>query len=255
MIQAHAKQCWCALLVALLLVLTPTLAFAEGSQEKNDPYDDAVLTSLDDGTYLVDVEMSGGAGHATITSPAKVTVKDGKAVATVVWSSSNYDYMIVNDKTYYTDQVATHESGYSTFIIPVIDLDEPFEVIANTTAMGNPHAINYTLTFKGDTVRSELKTHETAPWVVPTILGIATITVIITVISVKNPRIVRQQRRKAKKEKREREKKKKLEQSKRKRLEQQKQSGKKQQQKRQKQQQKKKQQQQKKALAKTKQRK
>lgn len=49
-----------------------------------------------DGTYQMEVELLGGSGRASVTSPAKVEIKDGKAVATLEWSSPNYDYMVVD---------------------------------------------------------------------------------------------------------------------------------------------------------------
>ena len=39
---------------------------------------------LADGTYNMNVSLSGGSGKASISSPAKVTVTNGKAVAEIV---------------------------------------------------------------------------------------------------------------------------------------------------------------------------
>ena len=36
----------------------------------------------------------------TVESPAALTVADGKMTATIVWSSPNYDYMIVDGEKY-----------------------------------------------------------------------------------------------------------------------------------------------------------
>ena len=98
---------------------------------------------LEDGTFKVDVTMEGGTGKASIQSPTTVVVKSGKATAVIIWSSENYDYMIVDGKKY---EPITTEGG-STFKIPVLVFDEPFAVIADTTAMSEPHEIEYTLTF------------------------------------------------------------------------------------------------------------
>ncbi len=46
---------------------------------------------LADGTYTAELTFAGGSGKAYIQSPCTLTVADGKAVATVVWSSSKYD--------------------------------------------------------------------------------------------------------------------------------------------------------------------
>ena len=72
-----------------------------------------------------------------------ITVADGKATATIEWSSSNYDYMKVDDVQY--DPVNTE--GNSTFEITITGFDAPIAVVADTTAMSTPHEIDYTLTF------------------------------------------------------------------------------------------------------------
>lgn len=97
---------------------------------------------LEDGEYQINIAKEGGTGKADITSPAAMTVKDGKATMTVEWSSENYDYMIVDGEKY----EPVNESGNSTFEIPVLKLNEPFKVIADTTAMSEPHEIEYELT-------------------------------------------------------------------------------------------------------------
>ena len=52
-----------------------------------------------DGTYTCDVTLEGGSGRATVERPAALTVADGKMTATIVWSSPNYDYMIVTARS------------------------------------------------------------------------------------------------------------------------------------------------------------
>ncbi len=54
-----------------------------------------------DGEYTASVSLEGGSGRAGIDSPCRVTVKKGKATADIIWSSPNYDHMIVDGKTYY----------------------------------------------------------------------------------------------------------------------------------------------------------
>ena len=96
-----------------------------------------------DGTYTCDVTLEGGSGRATVESPAALTVADGKMTATIVWSSPNYDYMIVDGEKY----LPTNTEGNSTFEIPVAALDTALNVTADTVAMSTPHEIEYTLTF------------------------------------------------------------------------------------------------------------
>ena len=55
---------------------------------------------LPDGTYNINLDFEGGSGKASIASPAEVTISGGAAIATVQWSSPNYDYMIVDGQKY-----------------------------------------------------------------------------------------------------------------------------------------------------------
>ena len=96
-----------------------------------------------DGSYTCEVTLEGGSGRATVDSPAALTVADGKMAATIVWSSPNYDYMIVDGEKY----LPTNTEGNSTFEIPVSALGVPLSVVADTVAMSPPHEIEYTLTF------------------------------------------------------------------------------------------------------------
>lgn len=96
-----------------------------------------------DGSYTCEVTLEGGSGRATVDSPAALTVADGRMTATIVWSSPNYDYMIVDGEKY----LPTNTEGNSTFEIPVSALGVPLSVVADTVAMSTPHEIEYTLTF------------------------------------------------------------------------------------------------------------
>ena len=104
--------------------------------------EEAVETPAD-GSYTCEVTLEGGSGRATVDSPAALTVADGKMTATIVWSSPNYDYMLVDGEKY----LPTNTEGNSTFEIPVAALGTPLSVVADTVAMSTPHEIEYTLTF------------------------------------------------------------------------------------------------------------
>lgn len=105
---------------------------------------------LDDGEYTVDVTLAGGSGRASVESPAKLTVSGGAFTVTIAWSSSNYDYMVVDGVQY--DPVNTE--GNSVFEIPLTAFDTPVAVQADTTAMSQPYLIDYTLTFDSASVTS-----------------------------------------------------------------------------------------------------
>ena len=115
-----------------------------------DAVEQAAAETLADGTYTCDVTLEGGSGRATVESPAALTVADGKMTATIVWSSPNYDYMIVDSEKY----LPTNTEGNSTFEIPVAALDTALDVTADTVAMSTPHEIEYTLTFDSASLKA-----------------------------------------------------------------------------------------------------
>ena len=99
------------------------------------------------GSYTCAVELAGGSGRASIASPAAL-VSDGETlIATIVWSSPNYEYMLVDGVQYDPIQ----KEGNSTFEIPV-SLDRELDVSASTTAMSTPHLVQYTLYFDSTTL-------------------------------------------------------------------------------------------------------
>ena len=114
---------------------------------------DGMSVDKEDGEYSIQVDLEGGSGKASVTSPTILTVEDGKAYARIQWSSSNYDYMIVDGEKILNEN--TNENGYSTFTIPVTAFDSEMSVIADTTAMGTPHEIAYALTFYADSIESK----------------------------------------------------------------------------------------------------
>ena len=118
-------------------------ALSEGAEVR------AVSLDLPDGEYSIEVNMTGGSGRASISSPTLLTVTDGRARARLIWSSSYYDYMIVGGETFHN---LTEDGGSSVFEIPVTAMDRGMPVIADTTAMGDPVEIEYILTFYEDSI-------------------------------------------------------------------------------------------------------
>lgn len=105
---------------------------------------------ITDGTYTVEVQLIGGTGRATVTSPAVVVVENGEATATIIWSSPFYEYMLVGESQYDPIQ----EKGNSTFQIPIV-FDKDMKVSASTIAMSQPYLIDYTLHFDSSTLKGE----------------------------------------------------------------------------------------------------
>ena len=124
------------LFLALMLAGPVSVAVA---QKEN-----GIETDLEDGEYSIQVDLEGGSGKASVSSPTLMLVKNGRMYAELQWSSSNYDYMIVDGEKF---QNESEEGRNSVFTIPVTALDDKIEVIADTLAMGAPHEIDYTLTF------------------------------------------------------------------------------------------------------------
>ncbi len=106
------------------------------------------VSELADGIYEVNATLEGGTGKTTLLTPSELTVAEGKATARIQFSSSKYDYMIVNGEKYLP---LTTEGG-SLFEIPVEVLDRKIDVAADTTAMSTPHEIEYAITFDSATV-------------------------------------------------------------------------------------------------------
>ncbi|MBR2591115.1 MAG: hypothetical protein IKE65_09385 [Clostridia bacterium] len=104
-------------------------------------------STVADGEYTMAVTMTGGTGKASIDSPAEITIKDGKYTAKIVWSSSHYEEMKVGDTSY----KPVNKEGNSTFLIP-IEADKDISISALTTAMSEPHWIDYVLHFDSATL-------------------------------------------------------------------------------------------------------
>lgn len=97
-------------------------------------------TTLADGTYSPDkFSWSGGSGRTSI-SCSKVTVKGGKAYATISFSSDSYGYVKASGSKYYGSVVG----GRSTFEIPV-KLNANNKIVGMTSAMSADHEIAYTI--------------------------------------------------------------------------------------------------------------
>ena len=132
----HRMRTIMLILLTMLLLCPIQVLAADG--------ENAVKTDLEDGEYSIQVELEGGSGKASVSSPTLMLVKEGKMYARLQWSSSNYDYMIVDGEKYLNE---SEEGRNSVFTVPVTALDDKMEVIADTLAMGAPHEIDYTLTF------------------------------------------------------------------------------------------------------------
>ena len=117
---------------------------AEGTADTFD------LSTVEDGSYTIELTMEGGSGRASIQSPAQLAIADGAATATLECISPNYDYMLVNGEKY----LPVNTEGNSVFEVPVEALDVPLTMIGDTVAMSTPHEVEYTVTFHSETLES-----------------------------------------------------------------------------------------------------
>lgn len=114
-----------------------------------DRYVSTVQLGLEDGDYTIEVTLEGGSGRASVQSPTTFTVKDGRALAKIIWSSDKYDKM-VSAGAIYTPAI---EDGHSVFDVDITGYDYKMPVSAETTAMSEPHMIDYTLYFDSSTIK------------------------------------------------------------------------------------------------------
>ena len=105
--------------------------------------DNAASSYVTDGEHTIEVALEGGTGRASVESPAVIRKNGDEITAVITWSSPYYDYMIVDGQRY----EPVNSDGNSVFEIPVASFDSPLEVVADTTAMSEPHEIEYTLKF------------------------------------------------------------------------------------------------------------
>lgn len=136
------KQVWYDRTLVFRADALPTGAYADGIISTVDSL------GLADGEYTINVTLSGGSGKASVQSPAKLSIKEGKAYAEIVWSSNKYDYMIVDGEKI----MPTSMDEFSVFDIPVSGFDFDLPVSADTTAMSKPYEIEYKLHFDSSTI-------------------------------------------------------------------------------------------------------
>ena len=114
-----------------------------------DTIENSASSDIADGEHTINVDLEGGTGRASVESPAVIRKNGDEIIAVITWSSPYYDYMIVDGQKY--EPVNT--DGNSVFEIPVDSFDSPLEVIADTTAMSEPHEIEYTLIFDPSSIK------------------------------------------------------------------------------------------------------
>ena len=112
------------LILGLLLVTSCGSQGVTSDEEKNN---EIVKT-----TYSVEISLEGGSGKATIQSPVTITEMDGQLSAKLVWTSKNYDYMIVGDVRNENENVG----GDSTFTVDIENTTKSMKDVEGKTQYG-----------------------------------------------------------------------------------------------------------------------
>ena len=93
------------------------------------------------GSYSLEGELKGGSGKAHFDGPLLLTVEEEGSFLTFTMSSPYYDYVIVEGERF----EPLEPDGNSTFRVPFERLNEDFLFTADTTAMSEPHEIDYSV--------------------------------------------------------------------------------------------------------------
>lgn len=107
--------------------------------------------NLEDGIYQVGVSLEGASGKTAVESPAVLKVENGTFTATVIWSSSKYDYMLVDGEKY----LPVNTEGNASFEIPLTGMDYRMPVTIDSTALGKPRELDYVLYFDSASIVKE----------------------------------------------------------------------------------------------------
>ncbi|MBR1707878.1 MAG: hypothetical protein IJ719_03475 [Clostridia bacterium] len=141
---SERKQLWYPRTLLVRSDSLPTDAWAETS------FATAASLSLEDGTYLCEVSLS-GAGRAALVSPATLTVKSGVCTADIVFTTKKIDYVIVDGTTISS---AGTENG-AAFTVPVTAFDLPLGIIVDSTAIKPSVEVPYTMVFDSSSLKRE----------------------------------------------------------------------------------------------------
>lgn len=115
----------------------------------------------EDGTFQPSLfRAEGGTGKVKITCE-EVTVKDGAAEAMIEFSSPHYEWVKKDDVTYEPENADEEGRKTSRFRIPVL-LDEEQAISALTTAMSQPHEVEYTIFVSLTETEGEASANEAA---------------------------------------------------------------------------------------------
>lgn len=105
----------------------------------------------EDGHYTVEAVLKGGSGRVSIQSPVQVEIAEGKIVATFIWTSSFYEYMLIDGEKFLPES-RDKKNDTTTFRIPLKAV-ETFPFVAQTSKMSRPYDIEYSIEFDLSTLK------------------------------------------------------------------------------------------------------
>ena len=119
-------------------------AVTEAPAQETAAAEKTASETMQDGTYVPAVfTVQGGTGKVTITCP-EVTLTGDEAQALIEVSSPHYEWVKVNGVQYDAENAGDKNRKNSVFRIPIV-LDQEMTITGLTTAMSQPHEIEYTL--------------------------------------------------------------------------------------------------------------
>ena len=119
-------------------------AVSSAVEPEAEKTDGGTVDTLDDGSYVPTLfTVTGGTGKVKITCP-EVVVTEGEAQARIEFSSPHYEWVKADGVQYDPENADDSDRDNSVFRIPV-HLDQEMTISGLTTAMSEPHEIEYTL--------------------------------------------------------------------------------------------------------------
>ena len=138
MIGKYGKSILAVLLAAVMFSGAAPMSCAARENTVEEETAAGTAETWADGEYEPERFLfSGGTGKVVISCPS-VEIRRGEAYATIVFSSKNYPYIKVDGVEYDTE----HEGNTSRAVIPVT-LNAENTILGMTTAMSNPHEVEY----------------------------------------------------------------------------------------------------------------
>ncbi|MDO4753724.1 MAG: ABC transporter substrate-binding protein [Bacillota bacterium] len=162
--------------MVLVLAATATASLSSLLFAESETAAQSSTKNPSDGLYRIEAQLKGGTGRVKIHSPVEIEVKNGEITAVFIWTSSFYEYMLVDGQKHLPEN-RDKEKDTTTFRIPLKAI-ETFPFVAQTSKMSRPYDIEYSIEFDPGTLKKVPLNGN----LFPVLLGAALLVVIIGVI-------------------------------------------------------------------------